>query len=312
MAILVERSMLLAKVETTYGQDANPTPTADFIAVSDLSISPNVEYRDPAAMDGSLSPRPGRVGMISVEVTFTHELQPNDTSPANPPVKALLQACGLAYTSSGTPPTGTFKPISTGFPSVTLYIYYDGLLWKIRGCRGTATFNFTAGEFATIDFTFNGLYSAPVDASLPTSWTDNGGPPLACLGATCTWNGEPLQVETVTLDMGNNIELLPSIASNFGVYHVAITNRDPSGTINPEMTTVATKDWHTLMMTPTLQELVVELSNGTSKMTLTVPKAQITNLQPGDRNGIRTWDIDFKPVRNAGDDEFQIEFGPAA
>lgn len=300
MAILVERTLLLAKLETSYGTDATPSPTTDFIPVFDIAVRPDTNYLDPSAQDGSLSPRSGRIGMRSVEVTFTHHLIVDPTTHALK-CEPLLKACGLVPDQSG-----TFKPISTGFPSATIYVYFDGLLWKIVGCRGNVSFNFSAGEFASLEFTFRGRYLPPVDQSFPTSWGDVATAPIVCVGGTVTWNSQPLHVEAVTLDLGNDIQLYPSISAAHGVYEAAITNRDPSGTINPEMTTIATMDWHSLMLTPTLQELVVTLTDGASDVTLTVPKAQITEIGHGDRNGIRTWDITFKPIRNTGDDEIQL------
>ncbi len=303
MAILVERTLVLAKLETTYGVDAQPTPSANFIPVFDVSVSPDTRYLDPPVQDGSLSPRSGRIGMRSVEVTFSHHLVVKPKEGENPPAllcDPLLRACGLV------PTDGTYKPISTGFPSVTLYVYFDGLLWKIVGCRGNVSLNFTAGEFATLEFTFRGRYLPPVDQSFPSSWGDLDRAPIVCIGGTVTWNNQPLHVESVTLDLGNDLQLYPSIAADHGVYEAAIVNRDPSGTINPEMTLVATMDWHSLMLTPTLQELKVTLSDGASDVTLTIPKAQITEIGHGDRNGLRTWDITFKPIRVSGDDEIQL------
>ncbi len=312
MAILVERTLVLAKLETTYGTDANPSPSTDFVAVRDVSVTPDVTYLDPGAQDGSLSPRSGRIGSRSVTVSFTHDLQMNPTSPNTPPIDAFLRACGLGASTDSTSPSTTYAPISTGFPSATIYVYFDGLLWKIVGARGTVTLNFTAGEFATLEFTFHGRYLPPVDMTFPATWTDPGGAPLVCVGGTVTWNNTPLHVETVTLDVGNDIQLYPSISAEHGVYEAAIVNRDPSGTINPEMTAVATMDWHSLMFTPTLQKLEVQLSDESGNtVTLAVPKAQITEIGHGDRNGIRTWDITYKPIRTSGDDEFTVTFAAA-
>ncbi|MCX7844359.1 MAG: phage tail tube protein [Candidatus Bipolaricaulota bacterium] len=293
----------MAKLETTYGQDAQPTPSANFIPVFDVAVAPDTNYLDPSAQDGSLSPRSGRIGMRSVEVTFSHHLLVKPAEGGSGPTLVadpLLRACGLV------PVQGVYKPISTGFPSVTLYVYFDGLLWKVVGCRGNVSLNFSAGEFATLEFTFRGRYLPPVDQAFPSSWVDVDVAPIVCVGGSVTWNNQPLHVEAITLDLGNDLQLYPSVSADHGVYEAAIVNRDPSGTLNPEMTLVATKDWHTLMLTPTLQELKVVLTDGQSDVTLTVPRAQITEIGHGDRNGIRTWDITFKPIRVAGDDEVQL------
>lgn len=303
MGILVERTIALIKTETTFNVDASPSASSDFIAVYDVNVNPNINYIDPAAMDGSLSPREGRTGQRYLEVTFSHELQLNSSSPSSPPVDAALKACGFTASS------GTYTPVSTGFSSATIYIYWDGLLWKVTGARGNVEFVFAAGEPARLNFTFQGTYNDPEDATFPTSWTDSGGAPVVCQGGTLTWGGSNIAcVETLNLNMNNDIQIRPCITGTYAVAGAAITNRNPEGSINPDMTTLSEKDWHTLMNTPTLSAVSFQLSSGSNTVTLSIPKAQIMNITPGTRNNFRTWEIPFKCVRNSGDDEVSIAF----
>ena len=303
MSILVERTIALIKTETTYSVDPGPTASSDFIAVYDVNITPNINYIDPAAMDGSLSPREGRTGQRYVEVTFSHELQVNSDTPASPPVDAALKACGFAASS------GVYTPVSSDFSSATIYVYWDGLLWKITGARGNVEFVFTAGEPARLNFTFTGIYNDPTDETFPTSWTDIGGAPVICQGGTLTWGGSSIPaVETLNLNMNNDIQIRPSVTGTYAVAGVEITNRNPEGSINPDMTTLSEQDWFTLLNTPTLQAISFQLSSGSNTVTLDIPKAQLMNVPPGTRNNYRTWEIPFKCVRNSGDDEVSITF----
>lgn len=303
MSILVERTIALIKTETTYGTDPTPTSDSNFVAVYDVNVNPNINYIDPAAMDGSLSPREGRPGQRHVEVTFSHELQTNSSDPTTPPIDAALKACG--FEASG----GVYTPVSTGFASATIYVYWDGLLWKITGARGNPELVFAAGEPARINFTFTGLYNDPTDTSFPASWTDNGGAPLICQGGTLTWGGSTIPcVETLSINMNNDIQIRPCITGTYAVGGVEITNRNPEGSINPDMTTISEQDWVTLLNTPTLQAISFQVTNGSETVTVSIPKAQLMNIPPGTRNNYRTWEIPFKCVRNSGDDEISITF----
>lgn len=303
MAILVERTIALVKLETTYGVDAAPDATTDFIAVADVEVRPQYTYFDPAAMDGSLSPRTGNVGgQRSIEVTFTHELQLDSTG-TTPPCGPLIQACGFADDS------GEFTPVSTAFPSATIYVYYDGLLWKILGARGNMEVVCAAGDAVKLNFTMRGLYADPTDESFPTSWTDTGAEPLMAMGGTFAWGSATPCIETLSVNMNNDIQVLGCIGDSYGAREIAITNRNPEGSANPDMTTLSEMDWHDLMNTPTLSAVTYTMTDGTNHCTLSIPKAQIMEIGTGSRSNIRSWEIPFKCVRDEGDDELVLSFG---
>lgn len=304
MAILVERTIALVKKETTYGVDATPSATTNFIAVADVNVTPQYTYFDPAAMDGSLSPRTGNVGgQRSIEVSFTHEVQLNATTPTAPPCGPLLEACGFAVTS------GVYTPVSTGFSSATIYVYFDGLLWKIRGARGNVEIVCAAGDAVKFNFTMRGLYDDPTDATFPASWTDLGGEPLMAMGGIFAWGSITPCIETLNVNLNNDLQVLGCIGEDYGAHEIAITNRNPEGSANPDMTTISEIDWHTLMNTPTLSAVTYTMTDGTNHCTLSIPKAQIMEIGTGTRSNIRSWDIPFKCVRNAGDDEVSLSFG---
>lgn len=303
MAILVERTIALVKSETSYGVDASPDAATDFIAVADVQVNPQYTYFDPAAMDGSLSPRMGNVGgQRSIEVTFTHELQ-LDSSGTQPPCAPLIKACGFAEDG------GEFTPVSSGFSSATIYVYFDGLLWKIVGARGNMEVVCAAGDAVKLNFTMRGLYDDPTDATFPASWTDSGAEPLMAMGGTFAWGTENPCIETLSVNMNNDLQVLGCIGDSYGAREVAITNRNPEGSANPDMTTLSEMDWHTLMNTPTLSAVTYTMTDGTNHCTISIPKAQIMEIGTGSRSNIRSWEIPFKCIRDSGDDELSLTFG---
>lgn len=304
MPRLIERTILLAKKESNYGQDAEPVAASDFIAVADVTVNPEYTYFDPAAMDGSLSPRIGNVGgQRSIEVSFTHELQVDSENPTEPPCGPLLEACGFDEDA------GVFTPMSSGFESATIYVNYDGLLWKILGARGNVEIVAAAGDAVKLNFTMRGLYADPEDDTFPASWTDAGGEPLMAMGGSFSWGTDEPCIETLSVNMNNELQTLGCLGDSYGAREIAITNRNPEGSANPWMELMAEQDWHAIMNAPTLNEIEYEISDGSAvDVTISVPKAQIMSLNTGTRTGVRTWEIPFKCVRNEGDDEVSLTF----
>jgi len=235
-------------------------------------------------------------------VSFTHELQ-LDSSGTAPPCGPLIQACGFDESS------GEYTPVSTAFPSATIYVYFDGLLWKILGARGNMEVVCAAGDAVKLNFTMRGLYEDPEDETFPTEWTDTGAEPLMAMGGTFAWGAENPCIETLSVNMNNDLQVLGCIGDSYGAREIAITNRNPEGSANPDMTTLSDMDWHTLMNTPTLSAVTYTMTDGTNHCTLSIPKAQIMEIGTGSRSNIRSWEIPFKCIRDDGDDEFTLEFG---
>ncbi len=109
--LLTRKALLLAKVETTPGQDALPTPPLDAILVADpeFSIDPNILERDFVA--GDLSPFPHIVGRKLASISFSTELKSNggansgDIITDEPKLGRLMLGCG--YRLSGRPDRAT-------------------------------------------------------------------------------------------------------------------------------------------------------------------------------------------------------------
>jgi len=308
--MLTENSMLLAKIEATYGTDPTPTTAANFIAVYDINVNPNLTYNDTQGQDGSLSARGGTIGQGYIEVSFTHELQVNETTATTPPCDPLLLACGFTDGAAD----GTYLPYTSypsGKSSVTLYVYHEDLLWTVTGARGNANFVFQAGQPARIEFTFQGKYQGFSDTTFPTTWTDLGGDPVVAMNQSFDWDSSnhPV-VESLSFTLGNTLAVSPTIddADSYGVDAIEITNRLGEGSFNPVAVKDGTIDFQTHMLATTQTAIDYVVGDGTRTVTISLPKTEIMNITPGDRNGIRIFDIPFRLVRNTGDDEISIAF----
>lgn len=104
--LLTRRALLLAKVESTPGQDALPVASLDAIQVSDpeFSIDPNILERDFVSPD--LDPHPHIIGRKLASVTFTTELKGNGTEQSGlvvtdePKLARLFRGCGYALSGA--------------------------------------------------------------------------------------------------------------------------------------------------------------------------------------------------------------------
>ncbi len=97
--LLTKRALMLAKVETTCGVDANPTPTDDAILVSepDYTTDPQVLERDFVSND--LSKFEDIIGRVVAGFTFTMDVRGNGIQNSGlvadaPKLATVLQGCG--------------------------------------------------------------------------------------------------------------------------------------------------------------------------------------------------------------------------
>jgi hypothetical protein len=142
--LLTRRAVVLAKLETTYNQDAVPSPTADGVLERDFTR-------------GDLSQMPHIVGRKLAKMSFTTELRSNGKATglaADAPVIArLFSACGYTMNSYATasitqvfdqgdqPTVVTWAP-GAAPTNTELIAYYLQVI--VGGASGTATVSVTS------------------------------------------------------------------------------------------------------------------------------------------------------------------------
>lgn len=314
MPLLSRRSMILAKLETTYGQDAQPAGTnAILVTVPSLTPTGTALERDFAR--ASISPLPVVVGEKFYEITFDTELKgsgDNSSSEAIlPEIHPLILACGFTYQTQEYETNKwkvTYTPVSTNFPSVTIYCYYDGVLHKIVGARGTFTLTMEAGNFGRFSWTFRGLYAGPVDQSMPTPTFKPALPPVI-KGIDFTLDNQTFCFQALTFELGNSLTERRCAHAEETIIEVMITARNSNGSLNPEMVPVATYDFFGKWSQSATMQLSTTIgSQEGNTIVITAPKVQYRELRYGDRDGIRILDIGLRFAENQGNDEIQFEF----
>lgn len=306
MAKLYRKKVLLAKIETTYGTDPTPTGAANAILTKDLTISlmqGNAIDRniDRQILGGDASIH----GAPYTQCSFAVELQGAGTAGTAPAYGPLLQACGFSETVN-TSTSVVYSPVSTGFKSVTLYFNIDGILHKLTGARGNVAFAMSPGGLPYMNFTFTGIRAAPTDTALPTPTLTAFKTPLLVNDAntpTFTLHTFAATVEKFDLDLANEIVYRNVV----GDESVQLVDRKPSGSVSLEEQALATKNFHSLVLSSTVDAL--QVVHGTAAgyiVQLDAPKVQLLSPSYSESNGILMLDLKLNLTPNAGDDELVL------
>jgi hypothetical protein len=308
MSLLKKRHVLAAKIETTSGTAESLTNAEAAFNVFDLTMQPTIAFTQRQG-NGSFSQMPSVRELMGGTCTFRTEIYGNGSGGVPAWADVFFPACGW------TKATQTFTPKSeapgSNVKTLTLGAYVDGRRHLMRGCAGSFTLNFETGRLASIDWTFTGVWSSTSDQSLLTP-TYPTALPLRVANATFTIGSWSPCFQNLSIDAGNEV-FLRECATNTdasGYAAAIITGRQVTGSINPEATLLATKPNYTNWIASTEEAFSFAIVNATDKVTFSMPKFQITNLQEGERNGVVTDEITFQANRSvaAGNDELSIVF----
>ncbi|WP_445362051.1 hypothetical protein ACJJIQ_00020 (plasmid) [Microbulbifer sp. ANSA003] len=304
---LVKRELILAKVETEYGNDAAPTGAANAILVEEVGWSfagaRMVERKPVSPTLGALQ---GVFAGTLMEVTFNAELKGSGAAGTPPEIAPLLRACGLAETiTAGT--SVEYNLASEGHESITLYFYEDGSLYKLTGVRGTWTPTLTTGEVGKVAFTLTGHVSGPTDAGLPVaSYSDVVPPPV--INMPFRVGGYAAVISALSLEMGYTIATPTDISAENGYGEIVIVDREVTGSFDPEGTLVSAKNWVGEWQDGTTQAIETGIVGRTAgnRYSFSIPQAWYKEIAPGDRDGLRTYEIGFGAA--GGDDALTLVF----
>lgn len=311
MAKLKRKRLLAAKVESTAGTAETLTASEAAFNVYDPMIQATIEV-EPRESQGSLDNLSGVPGARTGTCTFRTDTWWDGSTTMPSWASVFLPACGWVETSQVYNPTS--ETPGSNVKTLTIAVYEDGVIKKLTGAMGTFRIVCPAGRMVFVEWTFTGVWNAPVDGALlaPTYPTDL---PIRYANATSTYDSVALCVENVTFDAGNNVILkeCPSTASGFD--YAVVTSRTPTITANPEATLIATDDPYGSWLSADEAVFTVTLDGPSdSTIEISADKAQITNVQEADRNGIVTDDVTFSCNKNGAtaDQALQITFSEAS
>lgn len=303
------KAVLLAKIETTYGTDPTPTGAANAIRVEDLKI----EIISRKIVRNYVIPFMGKRSQVNagegLKITFKTELKGSGTAGTAPEIGPLLRASNFTETLVAVT-SATYAPNSSldGAESITIYFYLDGLLHKLLGCRGDFNVEANAGGLAMIAWEFTGIYAGPTDAA-NASPTLNATIPPRFLSAAFAIDSYAAIIDNLKINIGNEIAKRPSANAATGILSYIIKQRGVTGSIDPEVPTLATKSFWNLWSQNTLAALTAAVGATAGNIcTITAPKVQVDDLKYSERDGILTHDLPLIFTPNAGNDEVVFAF----
>jgi hypothetical protein len=307
--MLVNREVILVKIEDTYNTDAVSTAADNAVYVMTPSWSNSgLRMNERSNVKSSIAADQHIYGGALKQITFEVEIKGSGTAGTAPECGALLRACGFDETIVASTSV-TYAPVSTAHESVTIYYYQDGVRHIMTGCRGNASFSLEVGGIGKISFTMTGHASPLTDEDM-VSPTYDSTVPRPIIGASFSVGGYHAVIASLSFDMSNTIATPPDMNSSDGFSAVYITKRDVNGSFNPEMTLVATKDFLGDLTSGTTMALTTGTIGDTAgnQFAVDMPLIYARDIAPGERDGTRIIDYTFGAVESSGDDEVSITF----
>lgn len=306
MPLSQRKALVLAKIETVVGTDSVPVVGTDAMLCRNVNLRPLVTQTvDRALLRGYLGASEQLVVGEFVELELEIEAAGAGTSAVTIPKYApLMRACGLLGAPNSTT-SYDYTPVSANFESCTIYVYMDSVLHKLTGARGSVQLVVTAGEIPVYRFRFLGFYNTPTDVTpgaatfafqTPVGIRDSAVPTLTVHGIAKA----SAPIRSFTADLGNNLVYRNLIGSTSAL----ITDRQPTGQIEMEAVSVATKDWWTAVRNATTAPITVSIGTAAFNIVeFVAQKAQLTEPQYGELDEIVMLQMGMRFVPTAGNDE---------
>ena len=319
MSRLINKTVVLAKLETTYGVDSIPSGAANALVVSNLNINPlNAEYIARGIIRDYLGGSEELAGARYVECGFDIELVGSGLLAVAPAWGPLMRSIGFAEII--TPDVRVdYVPISGNFESSTIYWYDDGVLHKLLGVRGTATLDLGVGKKPVISFKFMGVDGgatvAPVVGTTLTAWrvpqvvidANSGdltfGATHAIATAPAFAGGTPYPSEGLTIDLGIKAQFQKLL----GGEKIGISERDVTGAVKLDVTAAQEVAFMNSIKAASLT--TIGLIHGTvpnDKVGVFMPAVQLKEPTKEELNGERLigYKLGMKP--KLGNDEIRL------
>lgn len=200
-------------------------------------------------------------------------------------------------------PQVVFKPISTGLPTATVWLYRDGRLWKFYGAAGDLSIAMQSGRRANFNVNLTSLFGSLTDASLVDPTLSTIRPPVwkGSSGGAALLGGLPIACSSLSLGFGNQVVAPDDPNALEGFQTPGITGRDLTGSVDPLATLVATRATFADFRGNTPRDLVARWGSvAGNRMHLTVPRAKYTQVGEADRQGFVTDAVQFQASSGSG------------
>jgi len=301
-----KKTILYAKIESTSGTDSTPTAADNAVMAFDvdLSIKGDMKERYPGMSDRSQYANIR--AKTSVELKFSVELKGSGSAGTAPRYAPLLKACDRLESTNA---AAVYYKMAATSQTCTIWVNIDGILHKLVGCAGDCEIDLTSGEVPMLKFTMSGVYALCTDSAIEVPTFDTT-IPVIVKGTTMTFGSYAAIAEKIGLKFGNSVVERTSMNATEGILAFMVGNRAPSGVLTCEAVLRATSnaDFWSYFDTGTTKALSFVLgATAGNIVTITAPACKLSAPKYGDRDGLRTFDVEFQCARSTnGNDEMQI------
>lgn len=294
--------LVLAKLEVTKGTDSVPAAANDAVRVRSVKITKNQTEISRDVVKATMGQLAHLVGKETVQAEIVVELKGSGTAGTAPETSPLFQACRLAETiSAGT--SVSYKPSTAAASekSASIYVYQDGLLWKLIGAVGTAKVDATIDGIITVTFTMQAAYTAPTTTAMAAGAVFDSAQPLVMNSADVISDGAAIKVGKFGLDLGNDVQNHYTTGQNVFI----VANRNPSMTFTKDsVSTVA--EWSALSAGTTASLSAAFGATAGNICTITAPVGKRRSVAIGERAERHTLDVTYGLYESTSDDQFTI------
>ncbi len=313
MALLFARNqVVLAKIETVRGTDAAPTGTN---AILCEVVNPTVDGQtlENNVVRASIAQQPTRYVNKTVKVTIVVRAKGSGTAGVAPEFASLLKCCAMKETLVDTEGSeaAKYKPCNkdADMNTCTIYIYKDGLCVKAVGCMGNFKFDGKYGEYPSITFDMEGIFSNAVDAVNPTPTYDSTEPVEMKNEGFTFGDWTDAVARDFSFETGNTLTSRGNINAASGLMPYVITARAPKWNSNIEAVLEATNSFWADYMNRNTVEL--SFTHGTVEgniVEFSAPKANFDTPSFQEENSLNMYGLSGQLLEDSGEDDFELIF----
>lgn len=307
MAFKSLRQMLWAKPEGAYSVDPVPTGALNALMVGNVKVNPlNATEIERKVLTNNFSNLGKVIADIHATLDFDVELSPSGALGVAPAYGVLFKGCAMSETvAAGV--SVTYSLIDSLEQSLTFYLNVDGKRRVMRGAKGNVKGKLSPKGDPMLSFSFVGLYGPATDTVMSASTLSAFKAPLGVspLNTSAQLHALSLNIADFSFDVGNKMVYRPLINSE----SVQFIDRNASGSITFEDTTVATKDWDGVVINGTAGAFT--LTHGTvagSKIQIAAPAVQLHGMQLSEADNIEMLQFGMAMKSVSGNDELSITY----
>lgn len=189
-----------------------------------------------------------------------------------------------------------YGPASGSIPSLTLWLYRDGKILKLTGCRGSWRLAGEAGGIFRLSFTFLCMFGSETDGALVAGTFQSTRPPAwkGSTGGRMYMNKLAIPLQSFSLDSGINPVQPEDPNATEGFTVAEIVMRNITGQINPLERLVAVDDVMADFRAGNQRMLAAQVGTAVgNRLGIVIPAALYTGNSPQDRQGLSAMNIPF-------------------